>query len=223
MRFAAVLVVLGSVGCSSAPSPSADGAVSLFNGKDLSGWTQGPQGAWAVEDGLIVLKRGVDGQEHNGDYLWTQESYADFVLELEFRIPEQANSGIFFRTSDLADPVYTGLEMQVANSYGKPTTSRGGTAGALYDLVAPSKNPLRKPGEWNQARISCRGAKVEIAINGETVVEADLDAWSELGKNPDGSKNKFKRPVKEFARAGHIGLQDHGRPVAYRNLRIRRI
>jgi hypothetical protein len=224
MRLAITVLGLCAVGCaSSAPPAAGDGFVSLFNGKDLSGWTQGPGGAWAVEDGLVVLKRGTDGQEHNGDYLWTKETYGDFVLELEFKVPEQANSGVFFRTADLADPVYSGLEMQVANSFGRPTTSRGGTAGALYDLVAPSKNPVRKPGEWNQVRIFCKGPRVEIAVNGETVVEADLDQWKELGKNPDGSKNKFKKPVKDFARSGYIGLQDHGRPVWYRNLRVKRL
>jgi hypothetical protein len=224
MRFAIGWVGVLALGCSSAAGPAAgDGFVSLFDGKSLDGWQQGPGGAWGVDDGVIVLKRGVDGQEHNGDYLWTKDSYGDFVLELEFKVPEQANSGVFFRTSDLNDPVYTGFEMQVANSFGRPTTSRGGTAGALYDLVAPSKNPARKAGEWNQARITCKGPRVEIALNGETIVEADLDRWTELGKNPDGSKNKFKKPIKDFARAGYIGLQDHGRPVWYRNLRIRKL
>jgi hypothetical protein len=215
-------LLLGLAACASGAS-AGNGFEPLFNGKDLSGWTQGPTGAWAVEDGVITLKRGVDGQEHNGDYLWTKEAYGDFVLELEFKVPEQANSGVFFRTSDLDDPVYTGFEMQVANSFGRPALSRTGTAGALYDLVAPVKNPARKAGEWNQARIVCKGPRVEISLNGELVVEADLDRWTETGKNPDGSKNKFKKPIRDFARIGRIGLQDHGRPVWYRNLRIRRL
>jgi hypothetical protein len=198
-----------------------DGFKPLFNGKDLDGWIAPAGHAWAVEDGVLALKGKTDGQEHNGVYLWTKEQYGDFILELEFKIPEKANSGIFLRTSDLNDPVYTGLEVQVANSFGKTETSRTGTAGAVYDLKAPSKNPLKAPGEWNKVRIECRGPKIAVTLNGELVVDLDLDEWTETGKNPDGSKNKFKKPLKDFARKGHIGLQDHGRPVWYRNVRIK--
>lgn len=214
------LILLLLAGCA-APAPAGDGFVPLFNGKDLGGWEAAPGSNWVVENGVIALQGKSDGREHNGAYLWTREDYGDFVLELEFRIPERANSGIFLRTSDLRDPVYTGLEVQVANSHGKAELSRTGTAGALYDLAAPSKNPLRAPGEWNRLRIECRGARVAVALNGEAVVDADLDRWTEAGKNPDGSTNKFKRPLKDFARRGRIGLQDHGRPVWYRHLRIR--
>lgn len=198
-----------------------DGFVPLFNGKDLQGWEAAPGHAWVVEDGVIALRGKTDGQEHNGEYLWTKEAYGDFVLELEFKVPERANSGIFVRTSDLKDPVYSGIEVQVANSFGRTETSRTGTAGAVYDLKAPSKNPIKAPGEWNRVRIECRGPKIVVTLNGEAVVDMDLDQWTETGKNPDGSKNKFKKPLKDFARKGHIGLQDHGRPVWYRNLRIK--
>ena len=198
-----------------------DGFVTLFNGKDLEGWHAVAGHAWVVEDGVIGLKGKTDGAEHNGEYLWTKEQYGDFILELEFKVPEKANSGIFLRTSDLKDPVYTGLEIQVANSFGKTETNKNGTAGALYDLKAPSKNPIKAPGEWNKVRIECRGPKIAVALNGESIVDADLDQWTETGKSPDGAKNKFKIPVKDFARKGYVGLQDHGRPVWYRNVRIK--
>ncbi len=214
------MLILALAGCS-ASTPAGDGFVPLFNGTDLGGWQAEPGSNWVVENGVIALNGKTDGQEHNGAYLWTREAYGDFILDLEFKIPERANSGIFLRTSDLRDPVYTDLEVQVANSHGKADLSRTGTAGALYDLQAPSKNPLRAPGEWNHVRVECRGARVAVTLNGEAVVDADLDRWTQTGQNPDGSKNKFKRPLKEFARRGHIGLQDHGRPVWYRNVRIK--
>jgi hypothetical protein len=221
-----IALALGATGlaaaCATRPRAGEDGFVPLFNGKDLSGWQAGPGSAWVVdEEGAISLRGREDGKEHNADYLWTRGTYGDFVLELEFRIPEQANSGVFLRTSDLADPVYTGLEMQVSNSYGRAQLSRGGTAGAIYDCQAPSRNAVRKPGEWNQVRITCRGSRIEVVLNGDPVIDMDLDRWTEPGKNPDGSKNKFPRAMKDFARVGHIGLQDHGRPVWYRNLRIK--
>ena len=217
-RFLAAALLAG---CST--PPQGDGFVSLFDGKDLSAWQMGPGSAWTVEEGVIALPNRTDGKEHNAEYLWTKETYGDFVLELEFRVPEQANSGVFFRTSDLKDPVYTGFEMQVANSFGREQLSRTGTAGAIYDCQAPSKNAVRKPGEWNHARVTCRGPRIEVVLNGEPVVDMDLDRWTEPQKNPDGSKNKFPRAMKDFARTGYVGLQDHGRPVWYRNVRIKRL
>jgi hypothetical protein len=51
----------------------------------------------------------------------------------------------------------------------------------------------------------------------------DLDQWTTAGQNPDGSPNKFSRPIKDFARRGSIGLQDHGLPIEYRQIRIKRL
>ncbi|MHC4640253.1 MAG: family 16 glycoside hydrolase [Planctomycetota bacterium] len=198
-----------------------EGFTHLFNGKDLSGWMTGPDNAWVVENNVIALKREIDGKEHNADYLWTKEKYDDFILDLEFRIPERANSGIFLRTSNLKDPVYTGIEVQVANSYGRKTWSRGGCAGAIYDCLAPTKNTVKKPGEWNRYIITCKDNKITIVLNGEQVIDMDLNQWTEPYKNPDDTTNKFGTALKDFARKGHIGLQDHGRPVWYRNIKIK--
>ncbi len=60
-------------------------------------------------------------------------------------------------------------------------------------------------------------------LNGQAVSEADLDQWTQVGKNPDGTTNKFDRAPKDFARTGYVGLQDHGTPVWYRNIRIKPI
>jgi len=71
--------------------------------------------------------------------------------------------------------------------------------------------------------ITCDNAKITVNLNGSVVSQADLDRWTETGKNPDGSKNKFPRPLKDFARTGYIGLQDHGQPVWFRNIRIKQL
>ena len=195
----------------------AEGWEVLFDGResDLENWLTGPDNAFVVEDGLLTVDREFDGAEHNQDYLWTKETYGDFILELEFRTLENSNSGVFLRTSDIMDPVYTGIEMQVNNSYGAPSLSRGGTTGALYDLVVPTTNAVNPPGEWNRARILAADNQVVVELNGRRVTEA--------GMNPDGTENKFTRGLKDFARTGHIGLQDHGRPVWYRNIRVMRM
>ena len=200
-----------------------EGSVSLFNGKDLSGWLCGPDKSWVVQDGMIAMEREFDGREHNLDYLWTKEAYGDFILQLEFKVPERANSGVFLRTSDLKDPVFTGIEVQVSNSFGREQWSKGNCAGAIYDCLSPTKNTVKKPGQWNTYRIMCDDNKIVVVLNGEQIINMDLDKWTEPNKNPDGTKNKFGTALKDFARVGHIGLQDHGRPVWYRNIRIKRL
>jgi hypothetical protein len=217
---AALLSLLLAAG-TARPGENPNGFRSLFNGKDLSDWIMGPDRSWIVDNGVIALRRTMDGREHNTDYLWTRDSYGDFILELEFKIPEQANSGVFLRTADVKDPVYTGIEIQVANSYGARGLSRGGTAGAVYDCLAPTANPIKPPGQWNHCRIACRGNKIIVILNHRPIIDMDLDRWTEPRKNPDGTPNKFPRALKDFARTGRIGLQDHGRPVWFRNLRIK--
>jgi hypothetical protein len=206
-----------------AAGTDADGFVSLFNGRDLTGWITGPDNFWVVRDGVLTVTRPVDGKEHNFDYLWAKDTYGDFILDLEFQVTQGTNSGIFFRTSDLKDPVYTGMEIQISDSYGRDKVNKTGTAGAVYDCVAPSRNAIKPPGEWNRCTLTCRGSRVEVVLNGAKVIDMNVDQWTEAGRNPDDTPNKFKRAIKDFARVGHIGFQDHGRPVWYRNVRIKRL
>ena len=219
-----VAVLAASMVPPAAPAGEEEGFAPLLGGKDLTGWITGPDNAWVVEDRSITLKREMDGKEHNANYLWTKQTYGDFILELEFKTCEaHTNSGVFLRTSDLNDPVYTGIEVQVSNSYGRETLNRGGTAGAIYDCLVPTKNTVKKPGEWNRCRITCDDNQITVVLNGELIIDMDLNQWTEAHKNPDGTPNKFPRALKDFARQGHIGLQDHGRPVWYRNILVKRL
>lgn len=220
-RWISCLLLIAAIHGGRTLARAEEGFRDLFNGRDLTGWINPPGSRWVVEDGVIALQREDDGKEYNQVYLWTEQQYGDFVLQLEFKIPERANSGIFLRTADLDNPVFTGLEIQVANSYGRESLTRGGTAGAVYDCLAPSANPIRKPGEWNQCRITCRGNLLQVELNGQQIIDMDLDQWTQPHRNPDGSENKFGTAIKDFARTGHIGLQDHGLPVWYRNIRIK--
>jgi hypothetical protein len=191
----------------------------LFDGSDLSAWQ--PARNWTIEDGVLTLKNSTDGKEHNDNYLYTKEQYGDFELELEFRMAPETNSGIFLRTSDTDDPVQTGIEVQVglADPNRKLTTN---SVGAIYGLAVPTSNPA-KPDGWNHYRIRCQGGLIQVFLNGTLVSAVDLDKFVEVGKNPDGSRNKFSRAMKDFARTGYIGLQDHGTPVWYRAISIQRL
>ena len=188
-----------------------DRKTALFDGKTLEGW-QGKAGGWHVDQEGNLARR------QNSGYLWTESAYDDFELSLDFRISEGGNSGIFIRT-DPANPVQGGLEIQVFDSFGKKELNKH-TSGALYDALAPRTNAMRPAEEWNHCVIRAVGSLLSVRLNGEEVIKADLNDWSQARVNPDGSKNKFRRPLKDFARTGHIGLQDHGQAVWYRNIRL---
>lgn len=183
----------------------------LFNGTDFTGWqTAGGQPVtkgWAVKDGTMA-------REAAGGDVWTKDRFGDFVLELEFKTA--GNSGVFIRTDKPTDNVQTGIEIQVDNPAAKPGKH---SVGAIYDLVAPTKDNAKKD-DWNKMKVTAKGNIITVEVNGEKVSEMDLDKWTEGGKNPDGSKNKFKTALKDFKREGHIGFQDHGAAVSYRNVKI---
>lgn len=227
MRISAIILAVGVViqlGTGAASAADTDGFVSVFNGVDLFGWKQGPAKSWVVENGAIALSRSTyDAKEHNSDYLWLAEPQGNFVVELEVKFHEKANSGIFLRTSDPGDPVPTGIEVQVMNSYGDPKLHNRHTAGAVYDCVTPTQNAIKKPGEWNQYRIACKDAKINVVLNGAMIVDMDLIRWTSAHENPDGTKNKFPKALKDFARVGYFGFQDHGLPVWYRNIRVKKL
>ncbi|WP_062110064.1 3-keto-disaccharide hydrolase [Bacillus niameyensis] len=186
----------------------------LFDGETLNGWaaTSHPEG-WLAQDGLIICKGESSG------YLYTTDQFEDFVLELEYRTAPGTNSGVFFRWTDLEDPVNTGLEMQIWDTFDQEEMVKN-SSGALYDLVAPSSNVVRKAGEWNQVIIKCERNLIQLTLNGKMVVEADIDEWTVAGKNPDGTENKFIYAWSERPRLGHIGLQDHGGYAEFRNIKL---
>ncbi|HEV3026875.1 MAG TPA: DUF1080 domain-containing protein, partial [Planctomycetota bacterium] len=119
------------------------------------------------------------------------------------------------------DPVQTGMEIQIYDS--KPENHSKHDCGAIYDLVAPSRNTLKPLGEWNHIEITCDKNKISVVMNGEAVASMDLDLWTEAGKNPDGSKNKFTKALKDFAREGFLGLQDHGQPCWFKNIKLKKL
>jgi hypothetical protein len=201
----------GKKGQKKAKPASRDGWEVLFDGKDLSAWMDrsgGPAPAWVIEDGAVVRKEKV------GD-LWSKKRYGDFILDLEFKT--EGNSGVFIRTDDPKNNVQTGIEIQVINAAKEPSRH---SCGAIYDALAPTKD-VTKDGQWNHMTVTAKDNKIEVVMNGEKIIDMDLNQWTEPNKNPDGTPNKFKTALKDFKREGHIGLQDHGAVVAYRNIRVK--
>lgn len=191
-----------------------DGWITLFDGKDLGQWQNAggdkPGAGWVIQDGAMVR------QTNAGD-IWTKQRFGDFVLDLEFKT--EGNSGVFIRTDNPKDCVQTGIEMQVERGGGKEKLGRN-DVGSVYDCLAPSKNPV-KDGEWNRTVITAKDNKITIVINDVQVIDMDLNQWTEPNQNPDESKNKYKKALKDFKREGHIGFQDHGAKVSYRNVKVK--
>lgn len=206
------------------PNVSKRGWNDLFNGQDLTGFMvsaekkldglkespgKGGKPCWVVEDGCLVRKG-------KGGYIWTQKRYGNFILD--FEVNTKGNSGLFFRTDNIKNCVQTGMEMQVLPN-GGPGQNKA--FGAIYDCLAPSEK-VGGPG-WNHVTLACLDNKISVVIDDKHVIDMDLDQWTEPRKNPDGSKNKFKTALKDFKREGHIGFQEHGAEVRYRNIKIKEL
>lgn len=210
MKLLTAILALASSVTFAADHPDTSGwkdlfAADLSNAVDAAGWQF---------DGKELVAK-------NHDTLWTKDSYGDFILDLEFKVAKESNSGVFLRSGDIKN-VLAALEIQVHES---ADGSKYGMLGAIYDAMPPTKNAAKPVGEWNHYTITCKGPQVTVVLNGETIIDANLDNWPETGKNPDGTPNKFKKALKDFARSGPIGLQGlHGKaqaPVWYRNLKIK--
>jgi hypothetical protein len=180
---------------------------------DLSNCTFNP-GSWTMEKGVLTRQ--------GGGSIWTQEQYGDFILDLEFKVAEGTNSGIFFRTADIKDPVQTGIEMQIYDSYGREKPTKY-DCGAIYDCLEPKVNTMKPAGQWNRVTIMAKGSKINIVMNGRQIIDMDLNDWTQAHQNPDGTKNKFNTAYKDTAWQGAFGFQDHGKPVWYRNIKVKRL
>ena len=195
----------------------ADGWVLLFDGKTPGGWMNGdkPLPQKNIQDGAINPRAAGAYVSHY------REPFGDFRLACDFKVSPGCNSGIFFRVGNLKDPVQSGFEIQV---YDNPRTGikpGKNDGGALYDAVAPSTNAMKAAGEWNHIEITANRSLVKVVLNGQQVINADLDRWTQPHRNPDGSNNKFDKPLKDFPRSGYLGLQDHNHDVWFKNIKIK--
>jgi hypothetical protein len=217
MRPAALAAALALVVTAAAPPGDKDssaGFVPLFNGKDLSGWAvhDGKMDAWGAEDGLLFVKGG------GGGWLMTEREYGDFVLRLEFKLPKGGNSGVALRAPREGNPAYAGMEIQLLDDpwYKDRENYKSGIrpvqlTGAIYDVVAPSKDATKPAGEWNTMRITAKGRRITVELNGVKTVDADLDE----------QKAHFERHPGLLREKGHLGLQSHDGRVEFRNLLVK--
>lgn len=185
----------------------------LFDGKKLDKWDYKPA-AWQVQDDGSVYSKGKGGN------MFSKEKFQDFTFDIEFKVSKGCNSGVFVRMASRKDWLHSSMEIQVLDSFGRKNVGKH-DCGAVYDALAPSVNAAKKAGEWNRFFITCFKNRMFISLNAVQIIDMDLNKWTTARKNPDGSKNKFRDPLKKLTHAGFFALQTHGKPVWYRNIRVK--
>jgi len=185
---------------------------SIFNGKDFAGWT-GPVDNYVITNGAILCKPG------KGGTIYTQEEYGDFVVRLEFKVPPGGNNGLALRYPGKGDTAYVGLcELQVLDdNYDKvkgkidPRQAHG----SAYGMAAAQRGYQHPVGEWNFQEVTVKGSTIKVELNGAVILNTDLSKVTEYMANSP-------HPGKERT-TGHFGFAGHNDPVAFRNVRIKKL
>lgn len=206
---------------------AAAGWHSLFDGVSTAGWEEVtgkpfPVGSWVVEDGCLKAVQTPGAMQD----IRTVASYESFELEFEWKLLKGGNSGVKYliqRTDRWTNANglqarARGAEYQlVDDSDGEGVSDATRVTGALYSVYAPSERASKPPGEWNTSRIVVRGGTVEHWLNGKQMLRY------ELGEPKVVELLHKLRRGDDVVRASPISLQNHGTPVWFRNLRIRRL
>lgn len=203
----------------------------LFSGENLDNWQtynrDSISNQWKVEDSVISFAP-AEGDKRVKEYLMTKEKYESFELEIDWKISEGGNSGILWGVQEMEkydEPYYTGPEIQILDNQGHPDAKNGlnRTAGALYDMVAPSEDVTNPAGEWNKEviHIDHKENVGWVKLNGIKVAEFPIhgEQWKNMVDN-----SKFSDWV-DFGvnHKGYIALQDHDNKVWFRNIRIKEL
>ena len=156
------------------PEKRAGQKVSLFNGKDLTGWELfGSMRVSVDKDGNLVTE---NGEDLKYGYLGTREYYKDFDLTVEFKQMSNGNSGLFFHSF-----VEGGYENNIVNGWQCEVAPKGNDTGGVYESygrgwlkqIPDEKESILKEGEWNTLRLRVEGNKVQTWLNGEAMMELD--------------------------------------------------
>lgn len=232
-RWLSVLsLALIAAGCTMRLSPNvqsastANGFVPLFPKDGVpAGWRVGKWNdvsqpadgnpVWSVKDG--VLSSG----DPRGSWLMSEKEYGDFILEFDFKLGTNGNSGCALRAPMKGDPAFDGMELQMADFRYNTSAKDSELTGGLYRALAPSKQ-VYKPTEWNSYHIELKGSRILVILNGEKIQDTDLSAYSEPVKRHD---NTLATGLKDRPRKGHIGFQELSRGedqhAMIRNARIK--
>jgi hypothetical protein len=185
---------------------------SIFNGRDFAGW-EGPIENYEVKNGTVVCKPG------KGGTIYTKEEYGDFVVRLEFKVPSGGNNGLALRYPGKGDTAYVGMcELQVLDdNYDKVKgkVDPRQVHGSAYGMVGAQRGYHHPVGEWNFQEVTVQGSKIKVELNGTVILDTDLSKVTEfMANSPHPGKDRT---------TGHFGFAGHNDPVAFRNVRIKKL
>ncbi len=188
-----------------------EGFQSIFNGRDFEGWV-GPTDKNAVQDGTLLSKHGT---------IYTETQYEDFVVRFDFKLPPGGNNGLAIRYPGRGDTAYVGMcELQVLDNTAKRFANLRPQQyhGSVYGQVAAERGYLRPVGEWNHEKVTVKGHRITVELNGAVITDADLSQVKQADTMYDLAKFKGRMRTK-----GHFGFAGHGAPVVYRNIEIKEL
>jgi hypothetical protein len=214
LLLAAVSSVALLSACATLQSDS--GFTSLFDGRTLNGWKLvNPHGpGYGVTNGVIYCALG------GGGNLFTEKEFDDFILRFEFKLEDGSNNGIGIRAPLGGDAAYAGMEIQILEE-GAALRGKWGPLheeqyhGSVYDCIAAKKGALKPPGQWNTEEITARGRQITVVVNGQTILDANLNSVTDPAK-------LMKHPGL-FRERGHIGFLGHNDYLEFRNLRVKEL
>lgn len=200
------------------------GWILLFDGKTLTNWksyNDKPVDGWEVVNGELINKK--EGAQNHSDLI-TEKQYDNFELSFDWKIGKGLNSGVVYRVvqSSTRPSFESGPEYQLIDDVGYPDKLEDWQkSGADYAMHAPAKIVSKPAGEYNHSTIIVNGAHVEHWLNGVKVT--DFELWTpEWLKLKEQSKWKDV-PEYGMAKKGHIGLQDHGGGVWFKNIKLKQL
>lgn len=203
----------------------------LFNGKNFDGWRQYNNDKmpvnWIIEDNAMKVfpAQGKEpGRGAGGDILFGNKKFKNFELSIDWKAGKMANSGIFYYVREVkGKPIFNAApEIQILdNENATDNKIKSHLAGSLYDMIPADPSTVKPAGEWNTCVIKVNNGKASISMNGIEVVTYThwTPEWNELVEN--SKFKKFEGFTEGISREGYIGLQDHGYPVWFRNVKIK--
>jgi len=180
-----------------------------------------PAGIWTVEDGTITASK--------DEVIWTKKDYKSFAVDVEFKMGKAANSGVIVYCSNPGDWIPNSIEIQLLDDFAPKWAKADKTwkCGAVFGRLAPTKQTVKKAGEWNRCTVVCKENMIYVVVNGELVNTFDMKKWTDAKLNPDGTKIPpwLSKPAASLPTHGRVGLQGKhgGAPIWFRNMKIKEI
>ena len=215
-----------------------EGYYVLFDGSGFKGWRgfgkDSVPDVWIISDGCLEYDKAPGCTK--GDIIFDHE-FEDFELRFDWKVTKGANSGVFIHAREIESgdgsicPMFmTAPEYQIRdNDIPAASVLQGHQSGSLYDMIPADPQNANEVGEWNTGAIRVRRGKVTFFQNGIPVTKFDLrskkwirmleDSKFSSSKSPDAFGILSRCGAKGYA--GYIGIQDHGRKVYYRNIRVK--